>query len=117
MLDLGTGSARDESLTRCLVATQFARRLGPAVEEVAAVLYTSLLEHLGCTAYASGLAAIFGDEVAATGAFRTDWERPADLLGRSCPTWPPRPDGPPAGAGHDVHHRPDDQRRGPAGHL
>ena len=81
MLDLGTGSARDESLTRCLVATRFARRLGLPPEEVAAVLYTSLLEHLGCTAYASGLAAIFGDEVAATRvAFRTDWERPADLL-------------------------------------
>jgi HD-GYP domain-containing protein (c-di-GMP phosphodiesterase class II) len=81
VLDLGTGSARDESLTRCLVATRFARRLDLSSEEVSAVLYTSLLEHLGCTAYASGLAAIFGDEVAATRvAFRTDWERPADVL-------------------------------------
>ena len=81
VLDLGTGSARDESLTRCLVATRFARHLGLPDAEVTAVLYTSLLEHLGCTAYASGLAALFGDEVAATRvAFRTDWERPADLL-------------------------------------
>jgi HD-GYP domain-containing protein (c-di-GMP phosphodiesterase class II) len=80
-LDLGTGSARDESLIRCLVATRFARRLGLPPEEVTAVLYTALLEHLGCTAYASGLAALFGDEVAAARvAFRTDWQRPADLV-------------------------------------
>jgi HD-GYP domain-containing protein (c-di-GMP phosphodiesterase class II) len=81
VLDLGTGSPHDESLTRCLVATRFARQLGLADAEVSAVLYTSLLEHLGCTAYTSGLAAIFGDEVAATRvAFRTDWQRPADLF-------------------------------------
>ena len=81
VLDLGTGSARDESLTRCLVATRFARQLGLTDAEVAAVLYTSLLEHLGCTAYAPGLSGMFGDEVAATRvAFRTDWERPAELF-------------------------------------
>jgi HD-GYP domain-containing protein (c-di-GMP phosphodiesterase class II) len=81
VLDLGTGSASDESLTRCLVATRFARHLGLPSEDVATVLYTSLLEHLGCTAYASQAAAIFGDDVATTRlAFRTDWERPADLV-------------------------------------
>lgn len=81
VLDLGTGSASDESLTRCLVATRFARQLGLPPEDVSTVLYTSLLEHLGCTAYASRSAAIFGDDVSTTrAAFRTDWDRPRDLL-------------------------------------
>jgi HD-GYP domain-containing protein (c-di-GMP phosphodiesterase class II) len=81
VLDLGTGSAADESLIRCLVATRFARHLQLPRSEVAAVLYTSLLQHLGCTAFSSRAAAIFGDDVATTrAAFRTDWERPVDLL-------------------------------------
>ena len=85
VLDLGTGSASDESLTRCLVATRFARQLGLPPEDVRAVLYTSLLEHLGCTAYASRSAAIFGDDMRTTRAFRTDWDRPRDLLTTSVP--------------------------------
>ena len=81
MTDLGTSAGTDESLHRCLVATRFARALGCSETEVATVLYTSLLQHLGCTAYAHESAATWGDDVTANRyAFLTDWSDPRDLL-------------------------------------
>jgi hypothetical protein len=50
--DIGTGSPLEESLKRCLVATRLARIMGCSDAEVSDVLYTALLQHLGCTAYA-----------------------------------------------------------------
>lgn len=79
--DLGTGSGSEESLKRCLVATRLARSLGCSDAEVSAVIYTSLLQHLGCTAYSHESAAIWGDDISSTHlAFLTDWTEPRDLL-------------------------------------
>ena len=50
--DLGAGAPVEESLKRCLVAMRLARALGCTDAEVSDVIYTSLLQHLGCTAYA-----------------------------------------------------------------
>jgi HD domain len=64
--DIGTGSPLEESLKRCLVATRLARILGCTEPEVSDVLYTALLQHLGCTAYAHEMAKIWGDDVVTT---------------------------------------------------
>ena len=58
--DLGTGAPVEESLKRCLVATRLARALGCSDAEVSDVIYTSLLQHLGCTAFAHEGARIMG---------------------------------------------------------
>nr|WP_246220701.1 HD domain-containing phosphohydrolase [Phytoactinopolyspora mesophila] len=62
--DLGTGAAPDESLRRCVLAARLARVAGCDDEAVREVVYVSLLQHLGCTAYAHELARIWGDDVA-----------------------------------------------------
>jgi HD-GYP domain-containing protein (c-di-GMP phosphodiesterase class II) len=64
--DIGTGSPLEESLKRCLVATRLARKLGCTDSEVSDVLYTALLQHLGCTAYAHEVAKVWGDDVVTT---------------------------------------------------
>lgn len=79
--DLGTGAVLDEALTRCVVATRFARALGCSRDEVADVLYTALLQHVGCTAYAYETGQVWGDDVAATrAALRTDFSSARDVL-------------------------------------
>jgi HD-GYP domain-containing protein (c-di-GMP phosphodiesterase class II) len=78
--DLGTGAPVEESLKRCLVATRLARAVGVTDEEASDVLYASLLQHLGCTAYAHEVADVWGDDMAAARlAFRTDFTEPADI--------------------------------------
>ena len=78
--DMGTGAPLEESLERCIVATRLARVVGLADAEVSDVLYTSLLEHLGCTAYSHEVASVWGDDVApARQAFLTDFSKPADV--------------------------------------
>ena len=84
--DLGTGAPMEESLRRCVVAARLARVVGCAEEEVGDVIYTALLQHLGCTAYAHELARDFGDDVAVTRvAFLTNFAEPTDYLR----TWAP----------------------------
>ena len=61
--DIGTGSPLEESLKRCLVATRLARIGGCTEPEVSDVLYTALLQHLGCTAYAHEMARVWGDDI------------------------------------------------------
>lgn len=78
--DLGTGSPLEDSLRRCVVATRLARVAGCTDEVVAAVVYASLLEHLGCTAFAHEAAQVWGDDIASTHlALVTDFETPVDL--------------------------------------
>ncbi|MDP3891357.1 HD-GYP domain-containing protein, partial [Nocardioides sp.] len=78
--DLGTGAPLEESLRRCLVAVRLARLAGLPEAEVSAALYTSLLQHLGCTAYSHESARRWGDDVSSTRlAFRTDFSRPTDI--------------------------------------
>jgi HD-GYP domain-containing protein (c-di-GMP phosphodiesterase class II)/DNA-binding CsgD family transcriptional regulator len=64
--DIGTGSPLEESLKRCLVASRLARVMGCTDSEVSDVVYTALLQHLGCTAYAHEVARIWGDDVVTT---------------------------------------------------
>jgi HD-GYP domain-containing protein (c-di-GMP phosphodiesterase class II) len=64
--DIGTGSPLEESLKRCLVAARLARIMGCTDSEVSDVLYTALLQHLGCTAYAHEVARVWGDDVLTT---------------------------------------------------
>ena len=71
--DLGTGAPMEESLRRCVVAVRLARALGEPDEVVDEVLWTSLLQHLGCTAWSHEGAAVWGDEIRTTRlAFLTD---------------------------------------------
>lgn len=80
-MDLGTGAPLEESLKRCVVATRLARSLGVGDEQVRDVVYTSLLEHLGCTAYSHELGRIFGHDVATIRAgFLSQPGNPGDLL-------------------------------------
>jgi HD-GYP domain-containing protein (c-di-GMP phosphodiesterase class II)/DNA-binding CsgD family transcriptional regulator len=64
--DLGSGSPLEESLKRCLVATRLARISGCTAPEVSDVLYTALLQHLGCTAYSHEVARVWGDDIVTT---------------------------------------------------
>lgn len=78
--DLGTGAPLEESLKRALVACRLARAAGCGDDLVRDVIYTSILQHLGCTAYAPESAAVWGDEIASVRlAFLTDFTSPADV--------------------------------------
>jgi hypothetical protein len=61
--DIGTGSPLEESLKRCLVAGRLAKIIGCPDSEVSDVVYTALLQHLGCTAYAHEVARVWGDDI------------------------------------------------------
>lgn len=79
--DLGTGAPLEESLKRCVVAARVARLLGCDDADTADVVYTSLLQHLGCTAYSHETAAVWGDDIGFVRlAFLTDFADPRDLL-------------------------------------
>jgi HD-GYP domain-containing protein (c-di-GMP phosphodiesterase class II)/DNA-binding CsgD family transcriptional regulator len=78
--DLGTGAPLEESLKRAIVGTRLARAGGCTPEETVDVLYTSLLEHLGCTAAAHEGAQAWGDDIALVRhAFLTDFTDPRDV--------------------------------------
>ena len=64
--DIGTGSPLEESLKRCLVAVRLSKIIGCTDEDVSDVLYTALLQHLGCTAYTHEGARVWGDDVVTT---------------------------------------------------
>jgi HD-GYP domain-containing protein (c-di-GMP phosphodiesterase class II)/DNA-binding CsgD family transcriptional regulator len=64
--DIGTGSPLEESLKRCLVAARLSKIIDCTDQEVSDVLYTALLQHLGCTAYAHEAARVWGDDVVTT---------------------------------------------------
>ncbi|HEY5878972.1 MAG TPA: HD domain-containing phosphohydrolase, partial [Nakamurella sp.] len=79
--DLGTGAPLDESLRRCLVALRLARAIGCSDDEVRTVIYSSLLQHIGCTAFAPESADLFGDDIAVTRlALTTDFTRRSEIL-------------------------------------
>lgn len=85
-LDMGVGAPLEESLRRCLVGVRLARAAGCDEGETGWVMYASLLQHLGCTAASHELAAVFGDDVAATRwAFRADPVDPRSLWGAFAP--------------------------------
>ena len=78
--DIGTGSPLEESLKRCLVAGRLAKIIGCSDSELSDVLYTALLQHLGCTAYAHEVARVWGDDIVITRVmFLRSSGEPADL--------------------------------------
>lgn len=78
--DLGTGVPLEESLKRCVVATRLARAVGCTDAQTSDVVYTALLQHLGCTAYTHEGAAVWGDDIGFVRmAFLTDFTDPKDV--------------------------------------
>jgi HD-GYP domain-containing protein (c-di-GMP phosphodiesterase class II) len=59
--DLGMGHEPEKAVRSCLVATELARACDLPEVQVRDVYYTSLLQHLGCTAPAHQLAHLVGD--------------------------------------------------------
>ena len=64
--DLGMGQPPEDAIRSCLLATNLARQMELHEQDVASVYYATLLQHVGCTAYAYETAALFGgDDIAA----------------------------------------------------
>ena len=61
--DMGFALPPEESMRSAIIATGLARRLGLSDPEVSDVLYTALLQHVGCTGYAHETSAVYGDEL------------------------------------------------------
>ena len=78
--DAGMGLEPGEAARATVIAARLAREVGAA--EPAEVFYTTLLQHVGCTAYAHEAAAqLGGDEIAVkAAAMRTDFARVHDVL-------------------------------------
>jgi HD-GYP domain-containing protein (c-di-GMP phosphodiesterase class II) len=78
--DAGMGLEPGEAARATVIATALARELG--VADASDVYYTTLLQHVGCTAYAHEAAALLGgDEIAVkSAAVRTDFARPREVL-------------------------------------
>jgi HD-GYP domain-containing protein (c-di-GMP phosphodiesterase class II) len=71
--DLGMGQEPEKAVRGCLVATDLARAMGLPDTDVRDVFYTTLLQHVGCTAPAHETAYLLGDDPAvAPQAERTD---------------------------------------------
>ena len=63
--DLGMGQPLEQALRYCLLALELGRRIGCDAKALSDVYYLALVEHIGCTAHASEMAAWNGgDEVA-----------------------------------------------------
>ena len=63
--DLGVGQPLEQALRTCLIALEFADRLGLGEDERSEIYYVALLRFVGCTADASEMARIAGgDEIA-----------------------------------------------------
>jgi HD-GYP domain-containing protein (c-di-GMP phosphodiesterase class II) len=71
-IDLGTGQPMEWVMQCCLMGVQLAEVLGLDEQNRRKVYYLSLLRHLGCTAAASGVAAMFGSEMHLQEAFILD---------------------------------------------
>jgi HD-GYP domain-containing protein (c-di-GMP phosphodiesterase class II) len=61
--DLGMGQEPEKAVRSCLLATELARASALPEAEVRDVYYTSLLQHLGCTASSHEVTHLFGDDV------------------------------------------------------
>jgi HD-GYP domain-containing protein (c-di-GMP phosphodiesterase class II) len=70
--DLGMGQEPEKAVRGCLVATDLARAMGLPETDVRDVFYTTLLQHVGCTAPAHETAYLLGDLAVAPHAERTD---------------------------------------------
>lgn len=80
--DLGMGLPDEHAARTCLLATVLARRMGLSEREVADVYFTSLIKHVGCTAYAREQARFVGGDDNASLAMgaATDFDDPKQVL-------------------------------------
>jgi HD-GYP domain-containing protein (c-di-GMP phosphodiesterase class II) len=80
--DLGMGQPPEEAARSCLLATSLARQIDLSERDVGDIYYATLLQHVGCTAYAHETAALFGgDDVAVrAGGARIDFGNPKEAL-------------------------------------
>ena len=80
--DLGMGQPPEDAIRSCLLATNLARRMELNERDVASVYYATLLQHVGCTAYAYETAALLGgDDIAVrAGGARIDDASPKEAL-------------------------------------
>src|SRR5215471_18129954 len=78
--DVGMGMEQGEAARAALLGVWLAEALG--VRERSDVYYVTLLQHIGCTAYAHEAAALLGgDELAVkAAAIRTDFSSPGDVV-------------------------------------
>jgi hypothetical protein len=78
--DIGLGFEPGEAARAAVIAAELARELG--LPEPSDIYYVTLLQHIGCTAYAHEAAGLLGgDEIAVkAAAARTDFGDPADVL-------------------------------------
>jgi HD-GYP domain-containing protein (c-di-GMP phosphodiesterase class II) len=83
--DLAAGLPLETSLRNCVLATRIARALGITGDAaLAEVRTTTLLRHLGCTAYAHEAARLGGDDHDLLNAFAgVDLDRRAKVVGRT----------------------------------
>jgi HD-GYP domain-containing protein (c-di-GMP phosphodiesterase class II) len=81
LADLGFGIQAGEALRTSVLAAELARSLDLPDEDIRAGLYTGLLHHAGCTAYAHETAREFGDEHALNLAtLRTNLAQPRETV-------------------------------------
>ena len=80
--DLGMGQPPETAVRSCLVATELARRMDLPESDTGDVYYTTLLQHVGCTAYAHETTALFGgDDIALrAGGEQVDFTNPREAL-------------------------------------
>jgi HD-GYP domain-containing protein (c-di-GMP phosphodiesterase class II)/DNA-binding CsgD family transcriptional regulator len=80
--DLGMGQPPEGATRSCLLATSLARRMDLSERDVGDIYYATLLQHIGCTAYAHETAALFGgDDIAVrAGGARIDSANPKEAL-------------------------------------
>jgi HD-GYP domain-containing protein (c-di-GMP phosphodiesterase class II) len=84
--DLGFGLPPETAMRSCLIGTALARELDVAEKDVADTFYTSLLFHVGCTAFSHEAAAAMGDELTInTAVAKTNFADPRDVLNTFIP--------------------------------
>jgi hypothetical protein len=80
-IDLGVGQPMEWVLRSCLLAVRLGEALGLSVRDCQDAYYLSLLRHIGCTATASGDAALFGDELTVAEGMTMDMDDMAQVMG------------------------------------
>jgi HD-GYP domain-containing protein (c-di-GMP phosphodiesterase class II) len=80
-IDLGVGQPLEWVLRSCLLAIRLGEALGLSERDCQDAYYLSLLRHIGCTATASGDAALFGDELTMAEGMTMDMDDMAQVMG------------------------------------
>jgi len=76
------GQPPEDAIRSCLLATSLARKMELHERDVGDIYYVTLLQHVGCTAYAHETAALLGgDDIAVrAGGAKVDFANPRDAL-------------------------------------